>query len=79
MVDQRALENLEAVTGHSVAESRARMNYFLACHWQSKGDAAKHRQYVDEALKAYPAEVDSLIARYRLPNQDPDYRRRLGN
>ncbi len=75
MVDQRALENLEAVADHSVAELRARMNYFLACHWQAKGDAAKHRQYVDEALKAYPTEVDSLIARYHLPNQDPDYRK----
>jgi tetratricopeptide (TPR) repeat protein len=76
MVDQRALENLEAVTDHSVAELRARMNYFLACHWQAKGDAAKHRQYVEEALKVYPTEVDSLIARYRLPDQDPDYRKK---
>jgi tetratricopeptide (TPR) repeat protein len=76
MVDQRALENLEAVTDHSVAELRARMNYFLACQWESKGDAAKHRQYLDEALKVFPTEVDSLIARYRLPNQDPDYRKK---
>jgi tetratricopeptide (TPR) repeat protein len=76
MVDQRALESIEAATDHSVAELRARMNYFFACHWESKGDAAKHRQYVDEALKAYPTEVDSLIARHRLPNQDPDYRKK---
>jgi tetratricopeptide (TPR) repeat protein len=76
MVDQRVLENLEAVTGQSVAEHRARMNYFLACHWLSKGDAAKHRQYLDEALKVYPAEIDSLIARHRLPNQDPEYQKK---
>jgi tetratricopeptide (TPR) repeat protein len=76
LVDQRIPESLEAVTGYSLAEHRARMNYFLACHWQSKGDAAKHRQYLDEALNAYPAEIDSLIARYRLPNQDPDYHKK---
>jgi tetratricopeptide (TPR) repeat protein len=76
MVDSRAIENLVAATDHSVEELRARMNYFLACHWQAKGDAAKHRQYVDEALKAFPMEVDSLIARYRLPNQDADYHKK---
>ena len=76
MVDPQALESILAATGHSVAELRARMDYFFACHWQSKGDAAKHRQYVNEALKADPTEVNSLIARYRLPNQDPEYKKK---
>jgi tetratricopeptide (TPR) repeat protein len=76
LVDQRILENIEAFTGYSLAEHRARMNYFLACHWQSKGDAAKHREYLDEALKVYPAEIDSLIARYRLPKPDPEYHKK---
>jgi len=50
-------------------EIKARMNYFFACDWKTKGDAAKHREYLDKALAAYPGEIDVLIALYKIPNQ----------
>jgi len=51
------------------ADITARMNYFFACHWEQQGDRAKQRQYLEEAIKSNPFEVDTLIALGRLPNQ----------
>jgi tetratricopeptide (TPR) repeat protein len=59
------------------SEIRARMNYFLACHWQSKGDKAKQRECLDKALAADPNDVDVLIACYRLPEQPSEYHARI--
>ena len=53
------------------------MNYFFACHWETKGDAAKRREYLDKALKADPADVDVLIACYRLPEQPAEYHAKI--
>ena len=50
------------------------MYYFFACHWAEKGDRPKEREHLDKAVEAYPAEIDALIARYRLPDQSPEYR-----
>ena len=73
LVDQKTLENLEVATDRSVGETRARMYYFLACHWQTQGDLAKYRRYLDQAIDCYPGEIDTLIARYRLADQTPEY------
>jgi len=54
-------------------EVRARMCYFFACHWADKGDRNKQQEYLDEAIKHDPAELDTLIARYRLPDTTPEY------
>ena len=68
----------EAKLGRRKAnEIRARMNYFFACHWQTKGDKAKQRAYLDKALKADPGDVDVLIAGYRLADQPPEYHARI--
>ena len=68
----------EAKLGHrKSSEVRARMNYFFACHWESKGDRAKQREYLDKALKADPSDVDVLIACYRLAEQPPDYHAKI--
>jgi tetratricopeptide (TPR) repeat protein len=52
-----------------VADIAARMNYFLACHWQQQGDRAKQRQCLDDAIRASSTEVDTLIALAKLPDQ----------
>ena len=53
---------------------RGRMNYFISCHWAQQGDTRQQRKHVDLALKAYPAEIDALIARHGLPDTDEEYR-----
>lgn len=62
-----------------VAEIRAQMNYFFACHWEEQGDRAKQRKYLDDALQADPTEIETLIACYRLPDQSPEYRRKIAD
>lgn len=59
------------------AEIRARMNYFYACHYQRQNDRARQRQHLDKAIAADPSEIDTLIACYRLPDQPPEYRRKI--
>ena len=53
------------------------MNYFYACHWEQKGDLKQQRQYLDNALAADPAEIDTLIACYKLPDAGPEYRQKI--
>jgi hypothetical protein len=45
---------------------RSRMLYFLACDAAVRGDTAGQRRLLDESLKSYAKDVDSLIAFYRL-------------
>lgn len=61
----------------TVDDIRARMNYMFACHWEAQGDREKQRKYLDDALQACPSELDTLIACYRLPDQTPEYRRKI--
>ena len=58
-------------------ETRARMNFFHACHFQNKGEPAKQREHLDKALEAGPYDVDVMIACYRLPDQTPEYREKV--
>ena len=81
---QKAVESLGPnrpadveVAGRTLGELRSRMNYFFACHWQAKDDPAKHRAYLDKALDDEAADVDVLIACYRLPDQPPEYRGKI--
>jgi tetratricopeptide (TPR) repeat protein len=62
------------LNGRRANEIRARMDYFFACHWETKEDLAKRQECLDKALKADPADVDVLIACYRLPEQTPEDR-----
>jgi len=59
------------------AESRARANYFLACHWQRENDRDKQRECLGKALDTDASEIDTLIACFRLPDQPPEYRQRI--
>jgi tetratricopeptide (TPR) repeat protein len=75
-IDSRKITEPE-LNGRRPNEVRARMNYFAACHWESKGDAKKHREAIDKALKADPTDVDVLIACYRVPDPSPEYRAKV--
>ncbi len=61
----------------SLGEIRAEMNFFFACHWQAKGDAAKARGLLEKALADNPSDVDVLIACYRLPDQTPQFHKKI--
>jgi len=56
---------------------QARLNYFLSCHWESKNDAARRREYLDKAVAADPGDLDVLIACYALPDQTAEYREKI--
>ncbi len=66
------------IIGRTVPELRAMMYYFQACHWQTIGEESKHSECLDKALALDPANIDVLIACYRLPKQTPEYRQKIG-
>jgi tetratricopeptide (TPR) repeat protein len=55
--------------GIDAADVAARMYYFEACHWKQQGDRAKQRQLLNDAIQTNPAEIDTLIALAKLPDQ----------
>ena len=63
--------------GRDLKEVRGQWQYFLACRWKAAGDAAKQREFLQKALQTNPADVDVLIACYRLPNQSPQGRAKV--
>ncbi len=71
-------ETLKALATYGLEpeELRARMHYFRACHAEQQGDRAKQREWLDKAVETYPAEIDTLIARFRLPDAADEYRRK---
>ncbi len=72
------LENNPAAAGQLaliVRMPRARMHYYFACHYHEQKDYAKEREHLDKSLADDPEELDAIIARYHLPEQDDDYRR----
>ncbi len=56
---------------------QARMHYFYACHWEAQKDRTKQKQALQEALKADPTDVDTLIACYRLPDQPAEWKTQI--
>ena len=56
---------------------RARAAYFQACHWESRKDTAKQRQFLEKALQVDDADLDVLIACHRLPGQTPEFRAKI--
>jgi len=57
-----------------VESVRSRMLYFDSCAAAARGDAAGRRRLVEEAVAAYPKDVDALIALYKLPDNTPAQR-----
>ncbi len=45
---------------------RGRMHYFEACAAEARGDTAGRRRALEDAVRVFPKEVDSLIALYQL-------------
>lgn len=74
-IDEEELEQILGADGRSVGAVRARMGYFYACHWLEKGDRARQRKHLDEAVTHDPTELDVLIARHQLPDASAEYRR----
>ena len=54
----------------SLPELRSQMDYFFACHWETKGDKLKARQHLEKALAENPSDIDVLIACYRMCRSD---------
>jgi hypothetical protein len=57
-----------------VESIRSRMLYFESCAAAARGDAAGRRRLVEEAVAAYPKDVEALIALYHLPDNTPAQR-----
>ncbi|MFH1922228.1 MAG: hypothetical protein ABIP48_20380 [Planctomycetota bacterium] len=74
-IDDQELTQILAPFEQTIGGVRARMSFFHACHWAGKGDRARHRKFLDEAVQHDPAELDVLIARHQLPDTDPEYQR----
>ena len=47
---------------------RGRMHFFESCAAEARGDTAGRRRALEDAVRVYPKEVDSLIALYKLPD-----------
>ena len=69
--------NDDELARRTLGEIRARMHYFFACHAEKQGDRPGQREHLDKALEAYPAEIDTLIACYRLPGAGPEYHKKI--
>ena len=61
----------------SMSGFRAQMNYYFACHWERKGDHAKSRQCLEQALADDSTNIEVLIACFRLPDQSPQFHRKI--
>ena len=58
--------------GRDPRSTRSRMHYFRACAAAQRGDQAARRQSAEQAVAAYPKDVDALIALYTLPDNTPE-------
>ncbi len=66
----------EEVNQLTLAEVRSRMHYFFASHYGSVGDLPQQRKHLDQAIAANSADIDALIACYRLPEATAEYRQK---
>jgi tetratricopeptide (TPR) repeat protein len=51
------------------------MNYYVGMHYARAGDRAKQIEFFRKAITDYPDNPDFLIAMYRVPDPDPDWRK----
>ncbi len=61
----------------TLGDIRSRMYYFFACDAKEKNLPAKHREFLDKAVAVDPADLDVLIACHQLPEQTPEYRKKI--
>jgi tetratricopeptide (TPR) repeat protein len=76
MIDSGRITESE-LNGRQPSEIRSRMHFFIACHWEQKGDVAKRREALDKALNADAGDIDVLIACYQLPNPTAEFRAKI--
>ncbi len=55
---------------------KARQKYYLAKLAVGRGEIKDAKKLLDEAVQFRPDEVDSLILRYQIGNDDPEYKKR---
>lgn len=53
---------------------RGNMHYRYAMHYAKVGDREKQIEHLNQAIKAYPDNIDILIAMYRLPNPEEKWK-----
>jgi tetratricopeptide (TPR) repeat protein len=52
----------------------ARMHYMFACHFHEQGDTTQEREHLKKAIQADESDADVLIAMYRLPEADEEWK-----
>jgi tetratricopeptide (TPR) repeat protein len=67
----------DKIIEQTIAEVRARKYFLQASHWDAVGDQAKRRECLINALDLEPSDIDVLIACYHLPDQTPEYRKKI--
>lgn len=60
--------------GRDPQSIRSRMHYFEACAAAVRGDADAQRKALEDSLRSYPKDVDSLISLYGLKDNTPEQR-----
>jgi tetratricopeptide (TPR) repeat protein len=53
----------------------ARLHYFRACQYRDEQDWSREREALEKAIRFDPRDADVLIAMYRVPNADENWRR----
>ncbi|MBN2580094.1 MAG: hypothetical protein JXB10_13980 [Pirellulales bacterium] len=71
---QMAIRNFYPITAQKI---RARKHYLYACHWLAQNDRAKQRQALEKAYLSDPDDIEVLIACYRLPEETPEFKRKI--
>jgi tetratricopeptide (TPR) repeat protein len=74
---RRKTNNPGRIADLTISELRARVYYLQACHWDQAGDPAKKRECLEKAAQLEPCDIDVLIACYRLPDQTPEYQKKI--
>jgi tetratricopeptide (TPR) repeat protein len=62
---------------NGAAPQAARAHFFRSCHHLAKGDRAAQLKELKAALAADPTDADVLIALYRYPDLDADFKKRV--
>ena len=57
----------------------SRMYYFRSEHHRQRGERAKQIEYLNKAIEASPTDADVLIAMYRLPRADQQWKQRTSD
>jgi len=58
--------------GRDPRSIKSRMYFFESCAALAKGDTIAQRKALEDSLRAYPKDVDSLIASYHFPDNTPE-------